>query len=387
MSKKKRLKQRPPEPPSGRPASSAPQTPTVAGRENPGSPPRAADLSLPDVNLQSLESRSFDVYQRFSAFCRIIAALGLGKGAAVLDIGGYPGTLTDTLSAIFPDIKCTTLDVIPCDRPGYVVGSATALPFEEKSFDAVISSDTLEHLQSDARTPAIHEMMRVSRRWVIIGAPFRSPSVEFAEERVNALHQRCFMKPYGWLEEHIHNVLPEIEAVRGALEENGASVVVFPNGAVLSWFIMETMQILLETFPMLFPVKASLSLRFNRLWAADDDREPAYRHILVADATGALPPVAPPVLSPTDEEAVLKKLRALDELSHEIAGQILSLISDSSQTSPIITTRYIRQMEEIIAYQEREQKRLQETVKRQESYFSQLRSSFLFRILHKLKIL
>ena len=84
---------------------------------------------------------------------------------------------------------------------------------------------------------------------------------------------------------------------------------------------------------------------------------------------------------------MLKKLRALDELSHKIAGQILSLLSDSSQTSPIITTRYIRQIEEIIAYQEREQKRLQETVKRQESYLTQLRSSFLFRLLHKLKIL
>jgi len=88
-----------------------------------------------------------------------------------------------------------------------------------------------------------------------------------------------------------------------------------------------------------------------------------------------------------DEDVVLKKLRALDELSHKIAGQILSLLSDSSQTSPIITTRYIRQIEEIIAYQEREQKRLQETVKRQESYLTQLRSSFLFRLLHKLKIL
>jgi len=88
-----------------------------------------------------------------------------------------------------------------------------------------------------------------------------------------------------------------------------------------------------------------------------------------------------------DEDIVLKRLRALDELSHEIAGQILSLLSDSSQTSPIITTRYIRQIEEIIAYQEREQKRLPGTVKRQESYLSQLRSSFLFRLLHKLKIL
>jgi|GEM_PF-553909 len=387
MSKKKRHKQHPHAPQSDSPASSTPQTPATAPQENAGVPPQSPELSLPFVNLQSLESQSFDVYQRFSAICRIIAALGLEKGAAVLDIGGYPGTLADAFAAIFPDVKCTTLDVPPCDRPGYVVGSATALPFEEKSYDAVIASDTLEHLHCDSRMPAIQEMMRVSRRWVIIGAPFKSKPVEFAEERVNTLYQRCFGKPYSWLAEHIKNVLPEIDAVRGALEGSGASVVIFPNGAVISWFIMETVQILLETFPMLFPVKSSLSLRFSRLWAADDDREPAYRHILVADVTGAPIPIAPPALPPMDEEAVIKKLRAVDELSHEIAGQILCLLSDSNQTSPILTTRYIRQMEEIIAYQEREQKRLQETTKRQEAYISKLRSSFLFRLFHKLKIM
>lgn len=332
-----------------------------------------------------LEHLSFDVFQRFSAIHRIVQMLEAGRGANILDVGGYPGALTDSLAAAFSHFKMTILDKPACNRPDYVSGSAEAMPFEDSRFDIVISSDMLEHIPEGKRAAAIHEMLRVSRRWVILGAPFQSSCVAFVEANINALHQKCFAKPNDWLSEHIANGLPDLEATRAELENGGAAVSVFPNGTSLSWFILEAAQMLMEIMPMLSTVKPALNLGFNRFWAAEDDAEPAYRHILVADKEGH-PPVAP-VSPPVDENAVLQKLQALNELAGEMADRILGVLSDPAAISPIIITRYIKQMEEIISFQEKEERRLREAMERQEVYLSRLRKSFLYRLLHKLKLM
>ncbi len=336
-----------------------------------------------------LAQQNFDVYQRFLAIQRILVALGLKKDMIVLDVGGHPGTLADSLADAIPEVRIVTLDRPLCRRENYIRGSADAVPFSNNAFDAVVSSDTLEHLPVDARNTAINEALRVSRRWVIIGAPFRSPSVEFAEEKINTLHKKCLGKPNPWLTEHIKNILPEIEVVRGALLSSGAAVRTFPNGAVVSWFIMEATLLLMETFPMLSRLNPALNQHFNALWAAGDDGEPAYRHILVADKTGEEPPDIPAISinPPADEDAAMKKLYALYELADQAAEQILTLLADPKQHKELITTRYIRQLEEVIHYQEEEQKRLRANIARQEEYLTKVRTSPFFRLLRKLKFL
>ncbi|MBI4577592.1 MAG: class I SAM-dependent methyltransferase [Planctomycetes bacterium] len=52
---------------------------------------------------------------------------------------------------------------------GYVNGSALALPFRDGSFDAVFSARLAHHLpDSLERDRYIHEVARVSRRWVVM---------------------------------------------------------------------------------------------------------------------------------------------------------------------------------------------------------------------------
>lgn len=380
--KGKRQKTKPIPRPAPKPAPDAPAAlgaPAVSKTR-----PASIHIAAPQA-ARPLELLSFDVFQRFSAFHRIVGMLNAGKGASILDVGGYPGALTDSLLTAFPDFKMTILDKPVCNRPDYVSGSADALPFQDGKFDIVISSDTLEHIPPERRAVAIVEMLRVSRRWIILGAPFQSPCASFVEESINTLHQKCFGKPNQWLAEHISNVLPDLEETQAILEMGGAAVGILPNGSSLSWFIMESAQILMEVLPMLSPIKPALNLGFNRFWAADDDAEPAYRHILVADKAGH-PPVAPDVPA-ADEKAVLQKLRALNELILSMAEQMLGLLSDPAAISPIIVTRYIRQMEEIIAFQEKEERRLREAMERQEVYLSRLRKSFLYRLLNKLGLM
>jgi uncharacterized coiled-coil protein SlyX len=228
-------------------------------------------------------------------------------------------------------------------------------------------------------------MLRVSKRWLVIGAPFKNPCVEFAEEKINALYQKCFRKSHPWLLEHIERRLPDLSLIRKILEESGARVTVYPNGSIVSWFIMESVQILLDAFPMLSMFRKNLSLSFNTLWAASDDLEPAYRHILFADKTGASSAfiVSPASGISARDEVVLARLESLYALADEISEEILSLLSDPAASTGMLTTGYIRQMEEILAFQEKEQQKLSQTVDEQKRRLDRLNSSCLFRLLRK----
>ncbi len=63
-------------------------------------------------------------------------------------------------------------------RTNRLQGSATALPFASASFDLVIATEVLEHLGEAEFTATVHEMTRVSRRYVLITVPFRENRLE-----------------------------------------------------------------------------------------------------------------------------------------------------------------------------------------------------------------
>ena len=60
------------------------------------------------------------------------------------------------------------------EAPRLINGNVRALPFADREVDAVAMKDVLEHLE-DYR-PALAEVMRVARRWVVIGVflPWRA---------------------------------------------------------------------------------------------------------------------------------------------------------------------------------------------------------------------
>ncbi|PSD43537.1 hypothetical protein C7E23_18095, partial [Elizabethkingia anophelis] len=61
------------------------------------------------------------------------------------------------------------------------LADATALPFPEQGFDAVVSLDVLEHIPAPLRAKAATEMARVAGRAVIVGFPPDQPWVRDAE--------------------------------------------------------------------------------------------------------------------------------------------------------------------------------------------------------------
>jgi SAM-dependent methyltransferase len=125
-------------------------------------------------------------------------ALGLRPGSRVLDVGTGFGRHAYELAR--RGMRVVALDVaagevagthetftamveageVPAERyVGVLRGDATRLPFAPASFDAVITSEVLEHVPDD--TGALAEMVRVLRP----GAPFAATVPTWLPEKVN----------------------------------------------------------------------------------------------------------------------------------------------------------------------------------------------------------
>jgi hypothetical protein len=101
----------------------------------------------------------------------IVAHFGLKPGMRVLDVGSAKGFLVKDLMQACPGLEAFGIDIslyaaTHCE-PEVVgrlhVGSAVALPFPDKSFDAVISINTIHNLDRAGCLTALREMNRVSR--------------------------------------------------------------------------------------------------------------------------------------------------------------------------------------------------------------------------------
>jgi len=94
------------------------------------------------------------------------------KPESVLEIGPGPGMLK-VVGRQF-GLEVETLDLDPDLQPDHI-GSATAIPLADASFDVVCAFQMLEHLPYEASLKAFAEMIRVSRRHVIISLPDARP--------------------------------------------------------------------------------------------------------------------------------------------------------------------------------------------------------------------
>jgi SAM-dependent methyltransferase len=130
-------------------------------------------------------------------FAREIARLGIGRDARILDIGTSTGTNLRMLRDL-GHRRVTGLDVSAdairyCEDKGLGPvrqGDICALPFPDGSFDLVLATDVIEHVDDDGR--ALAEVARVLARdgTVLITVP-AFPSLWGLQDRV-ARHKRRY---------------------------------------------------------------------------------------------------------------------------------------------------------------------------------------------------
>lgn len=113
---------------------------------------------------------------RWNSIWHQIDELASIKPNKTLEIGPGSGTLKAVAKQF--ELNIETLDIDPELCPDHV-GSATAIPLPDDSFDAVCAFQMLEHLHYDESLLAFKEMCRVSRLHILISLPDAKPAWAF----------------------------------------------------------------------------------------------------------------------------------------------------------------------------------------------------------------
>lgn len=101
---------------------------------------------------------------------------GLTGESSVLDVGCAKGFMMHDMAELIPGITVKGIDVsayavenaIDDMKPHVQVADARALPFEDNSFDVVISVNTIHNLDRDDCATALREISRVARKGAFV---------------------------------------------------------------------------------------------------------------------------------------------------------------------------------------------------------------------------
>jgi ubiquinone/menaquinone biosynthesis C-methylase UbiE len=127
----------------------------------------------PKYELGGVEGALIDRFRR-----RLLAVAAGSRPATVLDAGCGEGFVAEWLSGAFGGARIVGVDVrddalreasgrVP--RAGFLVGDVMRLPFPDRSFDLVVCTEVLEHVEDPAG--ALRELRRVARGSVLVTVP------------------------------------------------------------------------------------------------------------------------------------------------------------------------------------------------------------------------
>ena len=147
------------------------------------------------------------------------------------------------------DDRTVAVDVRVADHPDHLAVAGPPLPFDDASFDLVLCQDVLEHVPPDGRSILLDELRRVSRRFVVLGAPFATPGVRDADAVLFALVQARHGYEHGFLQEHLTHGHPDLDATIAHYEAGGARRRRASNGYLPYWSLMQAASLLLAEPP------------------------------------------------------------------------------------------------------------------------------------------
>ncbi len=150
----------------------------------------------------------------------------------ILEVGGSGSILHH-----FVEADITIIDVLPNDNKleNYVQGDALAMPFADKSYDIVITSDVLEHIPKDNRAKFLKEISRVTKDLAVVAAPFNLKGVREAEISANNFYKNIRQEDHRWLAEHLLDELPSLNQTNVILENQGMETGHFSHTSLYYW--------------------------------------------------------------------------------------------------------------------------------------------------------
>ena len=156
--------------------------------------------------------QSTEVALRYLPVVRYLREAGASK---VLEVGS--GDLG--LTPYSDEFELTGLDTAfgnPNESMRQVTGAVDRLPFEDRTFDAVISVDSLERLAPDDRENAVTEILRTALRRAVIAVP-SGAGAEAQDRALDERYRRLKGKENPFLHERLDNPLPEKEELEQML--------------------------------------------------------------------------------------------------------------------------------------------------------------------------
>lgn len=159
-----------------------------------------------------------------------------------------------------------------------IKASATNLPFEDKSFDAVVVSDVLEHVPPDVRLDVIRESLRVTRRIAVFGFPSGREAFEHDVQLAEFYDRTRQPRPI-WLQEHLqYQPFPTKDLFEGWQREWTVTSFDNENAGFHNWVMRREMRRVGVYF---FRILLAVVPRLMESLLKRADREPFYRKIVV----------------------------------------------------------------------------------------------------------
>ena len=229
-------------------------------------------------NPSQLIKLPFDQYQRYKMVEELVNLLRGRENMTMLDVGGRPGLLGKFL----PKDKIFNLDVEKGNAKNFIVGNGCRLPFKDKSFDIVISVDVLEHVPFKNKPKFLEEVLRVSRRFNIIGAPYHDNQVLLAEKILYDFIYSKYGIKYKLLEEHFNNKLPILEATEQYIKDKGFDCIYLDNGYLYNWLFMMLINFYFEWMDSSKSILPRINEFYNANFYKLDNKSPSYRKVIVS---------------------------------------------------------------------------------------------------------
>lgn len=338
---------------------------------------------------------NIDKMTRFEALDALLNALpDLPADAPILDVGGYPGDFADFCGS---RRRIVTADMPPCDRPEYVQASGTDLPFADGEFEAVVSSDTFEHIPRDQRDKFISEALRCSSHYVIIGCPWGHPAVTYCEDALRGLHQLLYPTPHPWLDEHGRFGLPEMDDTLAAIRNAGAAdMAVIPSMPLRPWFYHHALSILGEAFSPLAAMPQAADELLKAIPGNGDELfQPCYRVFYLASKTGLLPAALHKKSRLVKQangdlfERDMEALRSMAQAFRSCAGGLKEMLGaeGKSPAGAGVDEAYVRRLEDLINKTQQETSRLRRLLAKAEKRQSRLERQPIIRWLRRLGLI
>ena len=229
----------------------------------------------------------FDQYQRYKNTQLLIDAIRQGNETfSVLEVGAnYHKNLEKFLDR--DNIKYLDQVVLEELRhdPDYIEGDATNLSMEDESFDICVALDVLEHVPSEKREAFFTELCRVSKKLVIVAAPFFSPEVAATEKTLNEYYKSLYNIDFPWLKEHLERGLPVLSEIESMLADHRILHVSFPHGSLSLWKRLMRLHFLVDRKHSIHGYRTQMDAIYNDTLFDQDYVTDAYRHFVVCAKT------------------------------------------------------------------------------------------------------